>query len=88
MEKVYYFVISEYHKCGEFAYFDELAFATRKQAKNFLSKYRNGYPFINAKVRKITESKLKEQAKKWGCIVVNFYNMKKHQKNEMVYIEY
>lgn len=88
MEKVYYFVISEYHKCGEFAYFDELAFATRKQAKNFLNKYRNGYPFINAKVRKITESKLKEQAKEYGVISVCFYRIEKHQKNEITYIEY
>lgn len=88
MEKVYYFVISEFYKCGEFEYFDEIAFESRKQAKNFLNKYRCCYPFGNAKVRKITESTLKAQAKELGCLVVSFYNMKKHQKNEMVYIKY
>ena len=82
--KVFYFAIAEIYKCGDILQgFEEIAFLTKKQAKNYMKKHLMFYPFKNAKVVKINIDNILKN----GFNDFYFYNLVKHQKNEIINID-
>lgn len=81
MEKFYYFASYEVHKCGEFQYFDDVAFLTKKQAKNYINKHLKNNPrYKNVHIIKKCSSDLVGQ-------MVYYMDYTKHVKNDLVAIK-